>query len=79
MQQILHPIAQHQFHAQLRMRVTQCSQDEIRPLWRHPLRLRNTRLREVLGEEPHTPLDAAVEATLSGLGCLPTALLASAH
>ncbi|AZR24426.1 SDR family oxidoreductase [Xanthomonas vasicola] len=52
---------------------------EIRPLWSNPLRLRNTRLLEVLGEEPHTPLDAAVEATLSGLGCLPTPLLAPAH
>ncbi|WP_026143616.1 NAD-dependent epimerase/dehydratase family protein [Xanthomonas sp. SHU 308] len=46
---------------------------EMRPLWRHPLRMRNARLLEVLGEEPHTPLDVAVEATLQGLGCLPAA------
>ncbi|MCI2244362.1 NAD-dependent epimerase/dehydratase family protein [Xanthomonas sp. PPL568] len=47
---------------------------EMRPLWRQPLRMRNTRLLELLGEEPHTPLDAAVEATLRGLSCLPVAL-----
>jgi len=29
------------------------------------------RLHAVLGEEPHTPLDDAVRATLQGLGCLP--------
>ncbi|MCW0417347.1 hypothetical protein NB689_003101 [Xanthomonas sacchari] len=45
----------------------------MRPLWRHPLRMRNARLLELLGEEPHTPLDVAVEATLQGLGCLPAA------
>jgi len=28
-------------------------------------------LRALLGEEPHTPLDDAVAATLGGLGCLP--------
>jgi nucleoside-diphosphate-sugar epimerase len=44
---------------------------EMRPLWRHPLRMRNARLLRTLGEEPHTPLDEAVEATLVGLGCLP--------
>ncbi len=43
---------------------------EMRYLWRAPLRMDNTRLREVLGREPHTPLDQAVEATLQGLGCL---------
>jgi hypothetical protein len=26
---------------------------------------------EVLGREPHTPLDEAVEAALRGIGCLP--------
>jgi hypothetical protein len=26
---------------------------------------------DVLGAEPHTPLDVAVERTLEGLGCLP--------
>ncbi|RBC16483.1 epimerase, partial [Xanthomonas oryzae pv. oryzae] len=52
---------------------------EVRQLWSNPLRLRNTRLLEILGEEPHTPPDAAVEATLTGSGCLPTPLSAPAH
>ena len=43
---------------------------EMRYLWQQPVRLGNARLRAVLGEEPHTPLDEAVEATLAGLGCL---------
>jgi len=29
-----------------------------------------TRTIAALGQEPHTPLDEAVEATLVGLGCL---------
>lgn len=44
---------------------------EVRPLWQMPLRLDNRRLLGLLGAEPHTPLDAAVRATLAGLGCLP--------
>jgi nucleoside-diphosphate-sugar epimerase len=43
---------------------------EMRYLWRQPLRMDNRRLLATLGEEPHTPLDEAVEATLAGLGCL---------
>jgi nucleoside-diphosphate-sugar epimerase len=43
---------------------------EMRYLWREPVRMDNARLRAVLGAEPHTPLDAAVEASLEGLGCL---------
>ncbi|QCI67486.1 SDR family NAD(P)-dependent oxidoreductase [Phreatobacter stygius] len=43
---------------------------EMRYLWQVPLRMGNQRLRSVLGEEPHTPLDAAVRATLKGLGSL---------
>ena len=43
---------------------------EMRYLWREPLRLDNSRLSAFLGQEPHTPLDDAVKATLSGLGCL---------
>jgi nucleoside-diphosphate-sugar epimerase len=43
---------------------------EMRHLWRNPLRMDNARLVFVLGREPHTPLDEAVEATLVGLGCL---------
>jgi nucleoside-diphosphate-sugar epimerase len=44
---------------------------EMRYLWRQPVRLDNRRLVDVLGAEPHTPLDEAVERTLEGLGCLP--------
>lgn len=43
---------------------------EMRYLWQRPVRMSNDRLRAVLGDEPHTPWDAAVEATLVGLGCL---------
>jgi nucleoside-diphosphate-sugar epimerase len=43
---------------------------EMRYLWLKPLRMDNSRLNTVLGREPHTPLDEAVEATLQGLGCL---------
>lgn len=43
---------------------------EMRYLWREPIRLDNAALLGVLGSEPHTPLDQAVEATLLGLGCL---------
>ena len=51
---------------------------EMRYLWREPVRMSNERLRAALGEEPHTPLDQAVEATLVGLGCLPNASAARA-
>ncbi|AJC22445.2 NAD-dependent epimerase/dehydratase family protein [Pandoraea pulmonicola] len=44
---------------------------EMRYLWQQPVRLNNARLVDVLGHEPHTPLDDAVQATLEGLGCLP--------
>lgn len=43
---------------------------EMRYLWKAPLRLDNTRLEALIGPEPHTPVDAAVRATLEGLGCL---------
>ncbi|MDB5966301.1 MAG: NADH(P)-binding protein [Polaromonas sp.] len=43
---------------------------EMRYLWNEPLRMGNERLTAVLGREPHTPLDEAVEATLEGMGCL---------
>jgi nucleoside-diphosphate-sugar epimerase len=42
-----------------------------RPLWRTPIQLDNTRLAGFLGNEPHTPLEAAVEATLRGMNCIP--------
>jgi nucleoside-diphosphate-sugar epimerase len=43
---------------------------EMRYLWSVPLRMDNARLKTVIGTEPHTPLDQAVETTLVGLGCL---------
>jgi nucleoside-diphosphate-sugar epimerase len=43
---------------------------EMRYLWREPVRMDNSRLRSVIGQEPHTPLDQAVEQTLLGLGCI---------
>jgi nucleoside-diphosphate-sugar epimerase len=44
---------------------------EMRYLWEEPIRLDNAQLRATLGEEPHTPLVAAVRESLRGLGCLP--------
>ena len=57
---------------------------EMRYLWRVPGRMDNARLKAVLGHEPHTPIDEAIEVTLAGLGCLPSARggqnrLATAH
>lgn len=43
---------------------------EMRYLWRETIRLDNSALRRFLGEEPHTPIDVAVTATLRSLGCL---------
>ena len=43
---------------------------EMRYLWNTPIRMNNARLKAVLGEEPRTPLEAAVHDTLVGLGCL---------
>lgn len=43
---------------------------EMRYLWQRPLRLTNTKLVNLLGREPHTPLDAALRDTLISLGCL---------
>ncbi|OYO30589.1 NAD-dependent epimerase/dehydratase family protein [Janthinobacterium sp. PC23-8] len=43
---------------------------EMRYLWQTPLRMDNARLLAVLGHEPHTPLEAAVRATLKGMGNL---------
>jgi nucleoside-diphosphate-sugar epimerase len=45
---------------------------EMRYLWRQPLRMRNDKLVGFLGAEPHTPWDEAVAATLHGLSCLGT-------
>lgn len=43
---------------------------EMRYLWRHPLRMQNDKLVAFLGQEPSTPIDDAVHATLKDLGCL---------
>ena len=43
---------------------------EMRYLWRESIRMDNSRLRATLGQETHTPLDEAVEASLAGIGCL---------
>ena len=46
---------------------------EIAPYWRHPVLLDNTRLVDLTGSEPRTPLEQAVRASLVDMGCLPTA------
>jgi nucleoside-diphosphate-sugar epimerase len=43
---------------------------EMRYLWREPLRLDNAKLLAVLGREPRTPLDEAVQTALVDLKCL---------
>jgi len=43
---------------------------EMRYLWQVPVKMNNARLSATLGHEPHTPMEVAVEATLSGIGCL---------
>ncbi len=45
---------------------------EMRYLWQTPMRMDNAKLKVLLGQEPHTPLDTAVAATLRGLGCIAT-------
>jgi len=44
---------------------------EMRYLWQQPVRMENERLRLVLGAEPCTPIEVALERTLESLGCLP--------
>jgi nucleoside-diphosphate-sugar epimerase len=46
---------------------------EMRYLWATPIHMGNERLKDVLGAEPHTPLDLAVHETLVGIGCMPKA------
>lgn len=43
---------------------------EMRYLWQTPVRMENAKLLAVLGQEPHTPLELAVRATLKGMGNL---------
>ncbi|MBX5064453.1 NAD(P)H-binding protein [Rhizobium lentis] len=44
---------------------------EMRYLWKVPLRMSNAKLVAELGREPQTPIDEAVRASLVALGCLP--------
>ena len=43
---------------------------EMRYLWREPIRMDNARLVAALGAEPHTPWDEAVRTTLAALRCV---------
>ncbi|MET0497701.1 MAG: NAD-dependent epimerase/dehydratase family protein [Steroidobacteraceae bacterium] len=43
---------------------------EVRYLWQETVELDNRKLLAALGEETHTPLHAALQSTLEGLGCL---------
>jgi nucleoside-diphosphate-sugar epimerase len=43
---------------------------EMRYLWQVPVALDNAKLVSLIGEEPRTPLDEAVNATLRGMRCL---------
>lgn len=43
---------------------------EIAPYWRHPMRMDNSRLVQLLGPEQRTPLDEAVRASLIDMGCI---------
>lgn len=45
---------------------------EMRYLWREPLRLNNRKLVQLLGHEPRTPLDDAIQQALADQGCLPS-------
>lgn len=44
---------------------------EMRYLWHVPMRLDNSKLLSILGDEPHTPIEEAVRASLTDLGYLP--------
>ncbi len=43
---------------------------EMRYLWKVSVQLDNTKLKNFIGEEPHTPLHDAISNTLDGMGCL---------
>ncbi len=49
--------------------ITTCRElQEMRYLWNVPVQMTNEKLVSILGREPHTPLDQAVEATLVEMG-----------
>jgi nucleoside-diphosphate-sugar epimerase len=52
---------------------------EMRYLWKRPIGLANGKLVGFLGEEPHTPLDQALAASLADMGALPEAPYAGAE
>jgi hypothetical protein len=43
---------------------------EMRYLWGKPIGLDNAKLIRFLGDEPHTPIDAALQATLADMGLI---------
>ena len=43
---------------------------EITPYWRHPVRLDNTRLVQLIGHEPRTALDVAIKDSLTDMRCI---------
>lgn len=45
----------------------------MRYLWQTPVALDNRHLTSLIGPEPHTPLEIALERSLADLGCLPAA------
>lgn len=47
---------------------------EMRYLWLETVELDNRKLVDFLGEEPHTPLDIALEQALGEMGCLHTSV-----
>lgn len=48
---------------------------EMRYLWQVPVRMDNAKLQALLGQEPHTPLDEAVEANAARAGLLGSLIL----
>jgi len=52
---------------------------EMRYLWQRALQMRNGKLIDFLGKEPHTPIDEAMRETLRSLGCLETEAASGAH
>ncbi|PTB19727.1 hypothetical protein C9I57_14995 [Trinickia symbiotica] len=44
---------------------------EMRYLWQTPIHMDNARLIRILGAEPHTAWNEAVDATLRSMGCIP--------
>ena len=48
---------------------------EMRYLWTRPIGLSDAKLRAFLGDVPHTPLDAAIRATLEDMGCMREAVV----